>query len=208
MPWTPFPPLLIGLVGRAGSGKDTVGGFIAGSPALKTPTAVTSFAEPMKVFCKEVFDFTHEQLYGPSELRNAPDRRYPRGDGTCLSPREALQTLGTEWGRKCFPDVWVSLAARRARKLLDDGTSVVFTDVRFLNEALAIRALNGKLWRIRRPEADAIASAHQSERELDSEAMKSLITHEIFNTGTLDKLGVEVQEVLNRSLARSTNAQP
>lgn len=190
--------LLIGLVGRAGSGKDTVGQLIL---QRVTATVVTSFAEPMKVFCKEVFDFTHEQLYGPSELRNAPDKRYPRGDGTFLSPREALQTLGTEWGRKCFPDVWVNLAARNARRMLDRGTNVVFTDVRFLNEALTIRALNGKLWRIRRPEADAVASQHQSERELDSEAMKALVTHEIFNTGSMEKLYQEVQEALTRSLA-------
>ena len=32
----------------------------------------------MKRIARDVFGFSDEQLYGPSEMRNAPDERYPR----------------------------------------------------------------------------------------------------------------------------------
>lgn len=64
-------PRLIGLVGEAGCGKDTVAGF-----ALDYITAEAfAFADPMKQFAGDVFGFSRKQLYGPSEFRNAVDAR-------------------------------------------------------------------------------------------------------------------------------------
>lgn len=63
---------IIGLVGRAGCGKDTVKQMlmeIIGAAPL-------SFADPMKELAREVFEFSYEQLYGPSDARNHPDPRY------------------------------------------------------------------------------------------------------------------------------------
>lgn len=67
-------PRIIGLAGVAGSGKDTVAGYIE----QHTPTAISliSFATPIKEFARKVFDWAPEVVYGPSELRNAID---PRG---------------------------------------------------------------------------------------------------------------------------------
>lgn len=182
--------MIIGLVGRAGSGKDTVGGMISrhlGNVHL------LSFATPLKQFCRDVFDFSDEQLYGPSECRNAPDPRYPRADGTCLSPREALQTLGTEWGRACWPDVWATLGVRRAQGYHKAGHHAVFTDCRFINEAKAIRSMGGEVWRICRPSSDSVASTHPSELELSSPAMHSLLTGVIHNTDSLEWLLASVK---------------
>jgi hypothetical protein len=64
---------LIGIAGLAGSGKDAVGKFIQ---ELVPNAKRASFADPIKWFAGKVFDFSHEALYGPSELRNAPDPRY------------------------------------------------------------------------------------------------------------------------------------
>lgn len=36
-----------------------------------------------------------------------------------LTARYALQLLGSEWGRECFPDTWVEVAARTAKTLLE-----------------------------------------------------------------------------------------
>lgn len=72
-----------------------------------------------------------------------------------------MQTLGTEWGRHIIaPDLWVSLAAMR----LDDhihSPGVVFSDVRFENEANFIRQ-RGTLLHIARPDLTPI-DQHESE---------------------------------------------
>jgi hypothetical protein len=130
---------LIGIAGLAGSGKDTVADILVRDHGF----AKVALADPIKRAVKELFAFTVEQLWGPSSARNAPDKRYPREhgpwteDGKCmccgvpnepdivhvqcyLTPRHALQQLGTEWGRRCYPNVWVDYTLRVANALLAD----------------------------------------------------------------------------------------
>ena len=188
---------IIGLAGAASAGKSTVARMLVGDHGFTE----VALADPIKRICRDVFAFTDEQLWGPSSKRNEPDTRFRRSDLSCLTPRHALQQLGTEWGRGCYDNVWVDLAIRTADKLLgqvvydynpkygprlntaDSLTrekcrprGVVISDVRFVNEAEAIRAAGGKVWRILRPlvqkDVDAgIASAvwrdHASEHALD-----------------------------------------
>jgi hypothetical protein len=125
-------PYLLGLCGLAGSGKDTVADRLVSHHNY----VKVSFADPLKRICKEVFEFSDEQLWGPSEKRNAADYRYPRtvkeyldektGEPIkvredFLTPRFALQLLGTEWGRQCYQGVWVEYALRVARKIMEEG---------------------------------------------------------------------------------------
>lgn len=201
--------MIIALLGNAGSGKDAAAERIA----LALPegyTAKIALADPLKRFCKEVFDFSDEQLYGPSELRNAPDPRFRRADGQQLSARYALQSLGTDWGRDCYPDVWVDAAVRRAHDMETSGIRVVvIVDCRFLNEARRIRALGGEVWRVTRPGCDGAAAlaagiaAHASEMEQRSPEMDRYVTREIVNDGTLDDLarrvGIAVLDALRRA---------
>ncbi len=184
---------VIGLVGKAGAGKDTVARMI--------PFGVPhSFASPLKEFCQRVFGWSNEQLWGPSELRSVPDPRYIRPNGEPLTPRYALQLLGTEWGRACCPDIWPRLALRDARQILNysDGSSVVvFTDCRFVNEAKAIREAGGQVWYIDRVEAGLPGDAgkHSSETEMDSPEMTALVNVRIYNLGTLEALRKTVEGV-------------
>lgn len=177
--------MIIGLVGKAGSGKDTAAGMIPGAK-------VFSFADPLKEFCAQVFDWPREVLWGPSELRNRYDPRYPG-----LTPRHALQTLGTEWGRGCYENIWADLGIRRAKAWLEEynpALHAVFTDCRFINEARAIREAGGEVWRIIRPGSglSGAASQHSSEIEQDSPAMESLVTATINNVLDVANLRVEV----------------
>lgn len=60
--------MIVLLVGKAGSGKDTVGRILErkhGAPNI-------AFADPIKALASIVFDFSSLQLYGPSQLRNDP----------------------------------------------------------------------------------------------------------------------------------------
>ena len=43
-----------------------------------------------------------------------------------LTPRYALQQLGTEFGRYCYPNIWINYALRVAKRLLED-SSVMYT---------------------------------------------------------------------------------
>lgn len=180
---------IIALSGRAGSGKNTVARLLGGQEI--------SFAEPLKRFCQEVFAFTDEQMWGPSERRNAPDERYQQGIGPLaqplyLTPRYALQTLGTDWGRSCYENVWAELGVRRA--LQSPAPLVVITDCRFVNEALAVTAAGGEVWRIIRPGAGLGGSAglHPSEAEQESPEFLELVTQTIYNGGTLADLKAQV----------------
>lgn len=204
--------MILGLMGTMGTGKDT----FADRLVAKHDFVKVAFADPLKRICKEVYDFSDEQLWGPSEKRNEPDPRYRRKcdrcgseDGyvlTCgecdhgtksffLSPRMALQLLGTEWGRHCYENTWVDYALRAADLLLGTDTAaysqregvfdvsaltredrwpselrgVVIPDVRFPNEVKAIRAKGGKIIYLRRTWAQKITHGvlnHSSELEM------------------------------------------
>lgn len=125
--------MIIGLCGKAGSGKDTVADILVRDHGF----VKVAFADPLKRICRDVFDFTDQQLWGPSESRNEPDFRYCRTphqkgydpvDGRptsinaeYLTARYALQKLGTEWGRDCYADIWIEYAMRIAKRLESGG---------------------------------------------------------------------------------------
>jgi hypothetical protein len=171
---------IIGITGLAGSGKDTAAAVLV----ARFGFVKVSLADEIKRICARVFHWTPERLWGPSERRNEPD---PSLGG--LTARHALQQLGTEWGRAMHPDVWVNRVISDARRiaiepvfynpekgLVDwfgrDGRdiyrSVVIPDVRFLNEAAAITAVGGRIWRIDRPGAGLAGEAgkHSSEASI------------------------------------------
>jgi hypothetical protein len=112
-----------------------------------------------------------------------------------LTPRYALQKLGTEWGRDCYGNVWVDYALRVAKTLLEDPnfnylysqklgvhdrqphvrsqgrpySGVVISDVRFRNEIDAIHACGGIVIRMMRGSGlEGAAAHHVSETEQQS----------------------------------------
>ena len=66
--------MIIGISGKAGAGKDTMADMLVN----KHMFIKVSLADVMKRICKEIFDFSDEQLWGPSKYRNEPDIRYRR----------------------------------------------------------------------------------------------------------------------------------
>lgn len=150
--------MLIGFAGPIGSGKDTAAGFLVKNQQFTR----VGFADALKNAVGEVFGFSETQLYGSE--KETPDPRYTKQDGTLLTPRYALQWLGTEGFRHCCPDIWVLKALRKAQDLMKLGIpGVTFSDVRFRNEHTLIRANHGILIRLLRGD---VAHNHQSETEL------------------------------------------
>jgi hypothetical protein len=202
--------MIIGVSGFSGSGKDTVADTICKDPSF----IKLAFADGIKRILQEVFDFTYDQLWGPSATRNKPDERYPRKD-SFLTPRHALQSLGTEWGRDCYENVWVDLAIRMAKRL--DGSSifrysptegmipasdfalptkgVLITDCRFRNELEGIRAAGGKIVRVLRKGLDTPPYGHSSETE-QAGIPDSFFDHVFHNDGSLEDLPLKCTVML------------
>lgn len=146
---------IIGLVGTAGSGKSTV------SEALKTHHGflIEPFAKPLKEMLLAL-GVPYASLYGTTAEKEAPLAQFCGKSG-----RELAQTLGTEWGRSHDHDFWVQVWKSRIERTNYD---IVADDVRFLNEAAAIKDLGGEIWKVERPGTRTAHSTHPSEVELHS----------------------------------------
>lgn len=72
------------------------------------------------------------------------------------SPRYAMQTLGTEWGRECMgEDFWVEVASSKIYTLITAGRPVVIDDIRFENEYHMVRMFSaGCMIKVTRPSKD------------------------------------------------------
>jgi hypothetical protein len=91
-------------------------------------------------------------------------------------------------GREMFgQDFWVQQAINR----IPDGSKVVFADVRFPNEANAVRDLNGDVWRINRAGFGA-ANDHISEHALNEYNFNEVL----YNDSTLEALYDKVNNLM------------
>lgn len=147
------PRLIIGLSGLAGSGKSTAAHHLIHRHGF----ARVRFAGPLKSMMAAL-GLTQEQIEGS-------EKEKPCALLAGKTPRYAMQTIGTEWGRDLIaPDLWIR-AWQAAVDALPPGQPVVCDDVRFPNEADAIRAAGGFLVRVERPGAGAGAAGHSSEEQ-------------------------------------------
>jgi hypothetical protein len=130
---------LIGFAGFAGSGKT----FAAATLVSQAGFTRARFADPLKDMAKAL-GLSHDQVDG--HLKETPT---PILCGR--TPRYALQTLGTEWGRDLIgPGLWIDAWRRRVVGQLIDGYSIVVDDVRFINEIDEITRLGGKVYWVHR----------------------------------------------------------
>ncbi|WP_416199849.1 MAG: Deoxynucleotide monophosphate kinase [Pseudomonas shahriarae] len=147
-------PILIGLTGRARSGKTTAAEHLARTYLLEQ----YAFADPLRDGLMAIFNLDPTDFEG--------DRKeQPLGWLDC-SPRQLMQSMGTEWARNTVhPDVWVKLAEQNLEymtKALGAVLGFVVSDVRFENEADLIRRRGGTVIHILRPNALAV-NPHISE---------------------------------------------
>jgi len=179
--------LLIGISGKARSGKDTIGEYIVNSYDFQAH----SFAGPIKRAVCEMFGIDMS-LFETEELKEKviPFWGY--------SPRQMAQMLGTEGGRDLFDsNIWVrrayvewlalmksSIAMMKINKsILPAFNGMVITDVRFENEAKWIRSEGGTIIHVTRDSAMKVSN-HCSENGI--KPLKGE-TH-IVNNGSLAEL--------------------
>lgn len=110
-----------------------------------------------------------------------------------ITPRQIMQRLGTEWGRQCIdPELWVRCWKGQVIRSLGDGIPVIADDMRFPNEASAVRDLGGLLIRVLRPGGGSAAHIlHASEGGLDEWDFD----HTIVNDGSVEDLEAQVLQL-------------
>ena len=145
-------PLVVALAGAAGSGKSTAAQHLVDVHGYTR----VRFAGPLKA-AMQALGFTADDTDG-----NTKELPHVLLGGK--TPRHAMQTLGTEWGRKCIgEDFWVGLWRKAANDVIEAGGRVVVDDCRFPNEAATVRKMGGDIYRIQG--RGGIAGAHESERQ-------------------------------------------
>ena len=175
-------PILIGLTGYAGTGKDTVRAILEDHGYHGF-----AFADPMRQMVRAMVDAGgfDARFMDRRELKEEPIPFLG------FSYRELMQTLG-DWGRGLAPDFWVRQASAYAADAGANGLGVFcVSDVRFMNEAAWVRKQGGVIWRVHRDLAGPVRE-HVSESEQDD--IKPNLT--IHNNGTLDELRASVRDLL------------
>ena len=144
-------PPIIAFFGYKGSGKTT-----AASVAEEFGYVRRSFAAPLKAMLRAL-GLTQEEI-DSRELREQP---HPLLGGK--TPRWAMQSLGTEWGRDCIDgDLWARAWAQSRSK----GELTVNDDLRFPNEFKLVKKLGGIVVKIERSGVVQTTN-HESERYVD-----------------------------------------
>lgn len=168
---------IIGLTGRATSGKDT-----AAQALLARGYQRIAFADAVKEMLAAL-DPEVDGEFISAQLATAG------WDTVKQNPkvRRLLQRLGTEAGRNIIgPDVWVDLAHKKLRQ----GGRFVFTDCRFPSEIAALKSWGATIARITRPGIKKLD--HASENFVDHLP----VDVEIENNGSVADLHRAVNELL------------
>ena len=145
--------------GQKRAGKDTIANYIMDNVI----TARVSFADPVRAVCRAYFGWDDEWLLG-----NKKEDIDPYWG---ISPRQAMQYLGTEVGRigiaqnySNFYDItgdsiWIKNAQKTIRKISDEYgeeydkfgakiRAVVIPDMRFLNEYDAMKKMSEEGYKV------------------------------------------------------------
>jgi hypothetical protein len=167
----------IGISGYARSGKDTVASIFQDWGYNRT-----AFADPIR---KAVYAL-NPQIHDGLRVQDVVDQLgWERAKVEYKEIRTLLQHMGTEAGRELYGEqFWID----RTLDAIPDDTDVVITDVRFPNEADAIRELGGEVWRINRPGTGPV-NDHISETAMDDYPFDVIID----NSGTVADLRESVR---------------
>ena len=168
--------MIIGLTGYAQSGKDSVANILVSNYGYTR----VAFADPIRELLYQMNPAVKDGGYRVQSTVDA----YGWDVAKTAFPevRNMLQNLGVG-ARKTFGDMfWVQQALRQVSP---EGNFVI-TDVRYPNEAKAIRAYeDSQIWRIKRSGVDPV-NTHASETAMDGERVDQIFV----NNGTLEDLQV------------------
>jgi energy-coupling factor transporter ATP-binding protein EcfA2 len=167
---------IIALTGKRGSGKSTLARYITHVCAERELPCVTfSFATPLKMACHIMFGGDTSHWFG-----NKKEEILPHLGKT---PRELMQKLGTEFVRDKVDELmWVKMMQaniEQASKSLESCV-ILIDDLRFGNEAVAIREAGGTIFKICLDTMEDVVTedpnVHRSERGVANEHIDTIYT--------------------------------
>lgn len=165
--------MIIGITGSARSGKDTAAKFLSETYNYD----IKSFAAPIRLFVSNLIGINDPNIF--DSIKDKPNILLSN-----KTPRYAMQTLGTEWGRKMISDtIWIDTC-------LSNCKNTIISDVRFDNEAKAILEKGGIIIRIVRPNINISENTHISEKGIS----ENYIVHTIENNADLSTFKTKVKE--------------
>jgi phosphomevalonate kinase len=168
---------ILGIVGKRGSGKDT---FYCCCAELYIDRRIgympyrVAFADKLKEEIAQRHNITVLELSKNKE-------KY----------RKELQEYGVAMREK-DPEYWIK-QVRAPKGWAKDGF-VIFTDVRFENEASYIKSVGGKVIRLRRDKTDTLGDGHISEIELE----KIVVDNILHNNDSILRFKFEVLDLLKQ----------
>ena len=176
--------MLIGICGKAGSGKDTIGEHLIDEYGFEQ----IALADPIKRLVKDVFVLDDYTVYD----RTAREQELPEWEG--WSVRQLLQFIGTELFRENIDtSIWVKSLWLRVKDNPDK--NYVVTDVRFPNE-LQFFVDNGgedfvSIKSIREGCDGSVGIAGHESEKYDLEA-----GHDMYNDSTIENLYSKVDDIM------------
>lgn len=184
-------PMIVGITGRAGVGKDTVADWLVAEHGF----VKRGLADPIKALLNKRFGWWPEDWQDRGWKEQAAlatvchDGKRSKFWHRDFSPREMAQWLGTEVGRHLAgQDVWVNELFKQWKegrnKILVP--RLVIPDVRFNNEAARVKKEGGVVIRIAREVPEVVT--HISEHGID----RNLVSKSFYNGGTVQELLADV----------------
>ncbi len=202
---------IIGLCGRAQSGKNTCADIIT---ELFDDAVQFAIADPLKYEVATAFHIDDDYFYS-NNLKETPtfnlaihrceDQNFinlSKQLGIDIyipqSPRRIMQLWGAEYRRSQNPNYWLDMAIDYIHKLIAIGSKkIIITDVRFPNEANALKQCGADIVMIHRSTNRNPAPEHESE---NIAALTPWIDHVIHNRGTVEEFAMDIKDFLNKKL--------
>lgn len=217
--------MILGINGKIGSGKDTVGsiiqyltsdykeiyGYLEWVERVKiyssfpySPWKIKKFAGKLKEIAALLTGCTIEQLEDQEFKKETLGFNWRSGHciGAASTYRELLQLLGTEIMRdKVHPNVWVNalMADYKEQQNYDSSFSYpkwIITDMRFPNEIEAVKAKDGITIRVHRDIHKGNAHIAPIPHASETALDDAKFDYEIMNDGTIDDLIQKVKVIL------------